>query len=169
MTADDYLNLSPPALHNAGYHVEDTEGTWKPDLLEEQPRIGLRLVLRDENLNVVKKSEEFAYWTDTPDTQIKRMRLRLLVEAMCRYRNTGGSDFDGMGVEFPLHNVLRAFHQLPAVQTSPEWKLWHTQVGEHVYEKDDKAAYLFVVEDEFTEVMNPDQFLDWQRNAVATL
>lgn len=164
--ADDSLVVDPPALHIAGYDVIETEGTWRPDLLEEKPRIGLAIALRDDNGQIVKQSAEIAVWTESPENNAERDRLAALLRAMCRYRNTGGSEFDGFAAPYPIHNVLRGFHQLPSIRLAPGWHLLDTDDSEHVFEKDDRSAYLYVVEDEFTESMTPYQFLAWKTDAV---
>jgi hypothetical protein len=158
---DSVFTLGPPALHIAGYDVIDTEGMWFPDLLEQRPRIGLALAYRDDSGNIVKMTTDIATWNDSPQNQAERDRLRLLLVAMCRYRNTGGSDFDGFCANFPLHNVLRGFHQLPTMKLDPEWHLYATDGAEHIFEKADKSAYIYVVEGEFTELMTPDEFEAW--------
>lgn len=165
VTADSIFTVGPPALHIAGYDVIDTEGTWRPDLLEECPRIGLALAYRDEAGIIVKMTTDIETWNDTPQNQAERDRLRRLLIAMCTYRNTGGSDFDGFNADFPLQAILRGFHHLPTMKLDPEWHLFATDGDEHIFEKGDKSAYVYVVEREFTELMTPEEFRAWQSGA----
>lgn len=134
-----------PALHLGGYFVIETE---------DEDFIGLRLQYRNEKGDVIKESGQIINWPDSSRYRVQRDRLRLLLEAMCRYRNTGDPAYGD------LTSAADSFDELPDLHIDPNWNLWTTDVGEHIYANKDKSKFLRVVENEFTELLSPKECVE---------
>jgi hypothetical protein len=147
-----------PALHLAGYDVA-LRYFKKPN---NEEMVGLVFVVKDENGNEIEASDIVESWSDNEENAAKVNRLKLLMESICHYRNSGGPDLDDLwSPEVQMHGLIMSMQSLPSPVWPEGWKLWLTSEdgyclsGKHNGEQ----VFLRVVRNEFTELLNAEEMI----------